>query len=89
MDDALGVSGRKPIRDLAPDRQNLTERERQVLGALAEGRTSKEIAARLVLSTKTVENHRARILEKLQVANTAAAIGLAYQQGLVDTTNQP
>jgi DNA-binding NarL/FixJ family response regulator len=64
---------------------NLTERERQVLGALAEGRTSKEIAARLVLSTKTVENHRARILEKLQVANTAAAIGLAYQQGLVDT----
>ena len=67
----------------------LTERERQVLGALAAGRTSKEIAARLALSTKTVENHRARILEKLQVANTAAAIGLAFQQGLVDTTNQP
>jgi DNA-binding NarL/FixJ family response regulator len=67
----------------------LTERERQVLAELAAGRTSKEIAQRLGLSTKTVENHRARILEKLQVANTAAAIGLAFQQGLVDTTNQP
>ena len=62
----------------------LSGRERQVLGELAEGQTSKEIARRLGLSPKTVENHRARILEKLGVANTAAAIGLAFQQGLVD-----
>ncbi len=61
----------------------LTERERQVLSLLAEGSTSKEVAQRLGLSTKTVENHRARILEKLGVANTAAAIGLAFQQGLI------
>ena len=82
--------GRERHADLLSGRERerhgdlLTERERQVLGALAEGRTSKEIAARLVLSTKTVENHRARILEKLGVANTAAAIGLAFRRGLVD-----
>ena len=61
----------------------LTEREREILALLAEGATSKEIAQRLRLSTKTVENHRANILDKLGVANTAAAIGLAYQQGLI------
>ncbi|HEU5330223.1 MAG TPA: response regulator transcription factor [Thermomicrobiales bacterium] len=63
----------------------LTERERQVLNLLAEGSTSKELAQRLGLSTKTIENHRARILEKLGVANTAAAIGLAAQHGLLST----
>ena len=61
----------------------LTERERSVLALLADGATSKEIARQLGLSTKTIENHRARILEKLGVSNTAAAIGLAYQHGLI------
>jgi DNA-binding NarL/FixJ family response regulator len=62
----------------------LSGRERQVLGLLAEGATSKEVAQRLGLSVKTVENHRARILEKLDAANTAAAIGLAHRHGLLD-----
>ena len=66
----------------------VTERERQILRLLADGATSKEIAQRLGLSTKTVENHRARILEKLGASNTVAAIGLAYQQGLIDRTEQ-
>jgi DNA-binding NarL/FixJ family response regulator len=61
----------------------LTDRERQVLNFLAGGATSKELAQRLGLSTKTVENHRSRILEKLGVANTAAAINLAAQRGLL------
>ena len=62
----------------------LSAREREVLGLLAGGATSKEAARRLGLSAKTVENHRSRILEKLQAANTVAAIGLAHQQGLLD-----
>ncbi len=63
----------------------LSGREREVLGLLAEGATSKEVAGRLGLSVKTVENHRARILEKLGTANTAAAVGFAHQHGLLDS----
>ena len=70
--------GRGPATDA------LSGRERQVLGLLAEGLTSKEVGQRLGLSVKTVENHRANILEKLGVANTPAAIGLAHRHGLLD-----
>jgi len=70
-------------KDDEASRQSLTERELQVLTMLAHGSTSKEIAHDLVLSVKTVENHRARILEKLDAVNTAAAIGRAYQLGLM------
>lgn len=72
-------------RDRERDRRAglLTERERQILGLLAEGCTSKEVAQRLGLSTKTVENHRARILVKLGVVNTAAAISQGSQLGLL------
>lgn len=62
----------------------LTERERQVLVLLASGETSKEIAHRLGLSAKTVDNHRARILQKLGVTNTAAAISYGYEQNLIE-----
>ena len=61
----------------------LTERERQVLSLLASGATSKEIARRLGLSAKTIDNHRARILQKLGVTNTAAAISHAYERNLI------
>lgn len=63
--------------------QSLTDRELGVLSMLAHGATSKEIAQDLGLSVKTVENHRARILEKLDAVNTAAAIGRAYELGLM------
>ncbi len=63
--------------------QLLSDRELQVLWMLAHGATSKEIAADLDLSVKTVENHRARILEKLDAVNTAAAIGKAYELGMM------
>jgi DNA-binding NarL/FixJ family response regulator len=70
-------------KDHEETRQSLTEREVQVLTMLAHGGTSKEIAHDLVLSVKTVENHRARILEKLDAVNTAAAVGRAYELGLM------
>ena len=66
----------------------LSGRERQVLGLLAAGATSKEVARRLGLSVKTVDNYRARILDKLDVVNTAAAIGLAHRDGLLDHAGQ-
>jgi DNA-binding NarL/FixJ family response regulator len=70
-------------RGAMPARETLSEREREVLQLLAEGATSKEIAAALGLKPKTVENHRARILDKLGVANSAAAVRTALAHGLV------
>ncbi|WP_425043556.1 LuxR C-terminal-related transcriptional regulator [Primorskyibacter sp. S87] len=52
--------------------QPLTQREREVFSLLGEGKTSKEIARELSLSYRTVEVHRARLLKKFGVSNTAA-----------------
>ena len=65
-------------------RYQLSGPERQVLGLLAAGLTSQEVGRRLELSEKTVEHHRAQILEKLGAADIAAAIGLAHRHGLLD-----
>jgi DNA-binding CsgD family transcriptional regulator len=61
----------------------ITERERQVLQLLADGRSNKEIAARLGLSPNTVKTHVARLFEKLQVTRRTEAIQLARELGLV------
>ena len=67
----------------APTVEALSAREQEILRHLAEGATSKEIAVILGLAPKTVENHRARILDKLGVANSAAAVRTALAQGLL------
>ncbi len=61
----------------------ITERERQVLQLLADGRSNKEIAARLGVSPNTVKTHVARLFEKLQVGRRTEAIQLARELGLV------
>ncbi len=61
----------------------ITERERQVLQLLADGRSNKEIAARLRVSPNTVKTHVARLFEKLQVGRRTEAIQLARELGLV------
>lgn len=61
----------------------ITERERQVLQLLADGRSNKEIAAQLGLSPNTVKTHVARLFEKLRVARRTEAIQLARELGLV------
>lgn len=65
-------------------RPELSKREREVLQLLARGNTSKGIALELNVGIKTVETHRAKILKKLGVSNSAAAITLAHQHGLLD-----
>lgn len=57
--------------------QRLTGREHQVFELLAEGRTNKEIARSLDISPRTVEIHRARVMEKLEVRTLAELIRLA------------
>jgi DNA-binding CsgD family transcriptional regulator len=61
----------------------ITERERQVLQLLADGRSNKEIAAQLGVSPNTVKTHVARLFEKLRVARRTEAIQLARELGLV------
>lgn len=60
----------------------LTQREREVLQLLAEGRTTKQIALRLHISPKTVEAHRLRVMNKLQIDTVAQLTKYAIQQGL-------
>jgi DNA-binding CsgD family transcriptional regulator len=60
----------------------LTKREKQILGLLATGLISKQIADKLYISTNTVNTHRQRIIEKLNVANTAEAINYFARIGL-------
>ena len=60
----------------------LTDREREVLGLIAQGHNNEEIARQLVLSPKTVRNHITNIFSKLQVADRAQAIVRAREAGL-------
>lgn len=62
----------------------LTAREREVFHLIVEGLTTKEIARRLDISAKTAENHRARVLDKLAVRNTAELVRYAVRKGLLD-----
>lgn len=67
--------------DIVPD--PLTPRERQVLQLVAEGKTSKESACLLNISTKTAETHRARIMEKLDIHEVAGLVRYAIRRGLI------
>ncbi len=61
--------------------KRLTPRETQVMELVSSGRTNKEIASSLTLSTKTVEVHRARIMEKLKVRSVADLVRLRVASG--------
>ncbi len=85
---AIDISDRKRSF-FAPDEESvrmvfsLTERERQVLVLIADGKSTKEAAARLGISYKTADSHRSRILEKLGVHETASMVRYAIRAGLV------
>ena len=61
----------------------LTDRERQVLQLIAEGKTTKEIAVILGVSVKTAESHRSSLMSKLDVHSTAEVVRYAIRRGLV------
>jgi DNA-binding NarL/FixJ family response regulator len=61
----------------------LTPRELQVLKLIAEAHTSKEIAAELVISVKTVERHRQNILDKLGMSDRVELTRYAIRRGLI------
>jgi DNA-binding NarL/FixJ family response regulator len=65
----------------------LTEREREILAYIADGQTNADIAAKLVISMKTVRNHVSNIFSKLQVADRAQAAIRAREAGLGGSTS--
>jgi DNA-binding NarL/FixJ family response regulator len=66
---------------LSPD--PLTSRERQVLQLVSEGKSTKEVAAVLGVSLKTAESHRTRLMQKLDIHETASLVRYAIRRGLV------
>lgn len=63
--------------------EGLTDRQREILQLIAEGRSTKEIAHALDLSVKTVETHRARIMERLNIHDVPGLVRFAIRSGLI------
>jgi len=71
----------RPVPDDPFDR--LTDRERQIFQLIVDGGTSAKIAEQLCISQKTVENHRTRLMEKLDIHSTAELLRYAARRGLI------
>lgn len=81
-----GISRTLADYHLQQDRTNadpLTDRERQVLQLVAEGKTMREVSGLLNVSVKTVESHRTRLMRKLDLHNTAGLVRYAIRSGLI------
>ena len=81
---ALAEQMQNPDRTVDDPYGRLTAREREVFHLVVEGMTTKEIARRLDISVKTAENHRARVIAKVGVRNTAELVRYALRRGLLD-----
>jgi DNA-binding NarL/FixJ family response regulator len=76
-----------PVREAKvfdDDYSSLTPREQEVMRMLAEGASPKEVGSRLYISPKTVENHRANIMKKLNLKGTMELVRYAARIGLID-----
>lgn len=63
--------------------ESLTPRQREILQLLAEGQNTKQIALSLNISAKTVETHRAQLMNRLQIHNIAGLVRYAIRSGLI------
>ena len=70
-------------RGLTDSYHLLTDREKEVLHLLAEGRSNKEVASQLDLGVSTVETHRANLMQKLNLHNTAEIVLYAVRKGII------
>lgn len=77
--DALARPADRPVAAAS----QLTEREREVLTLIAEGLSSKEIAQKLGVSLKTIESHRANLMDKLDIHKVSGLVRFAIRAGLV------
>lgn len=66
-----------------PEKRSLTKRETEIVRLVADGFKNREVAEKLQISVKTVETHRANIMNKLALRNLAELIRYAIQKGWV------
>lgn len=81
-----GISGtvvRQMLNKDATRVELLTLRERQVLQLIAEGNSTKQVSTQIGISVRTGESHRSRIMEKLDIHETAGLVRYAVRQGLI------
>jgi DNA-binding NarL/FixJ family response regulator len=71
------------VKDLDPELDKLTKREREVLQHIARGYTYREVGEQLFISTKTVENHMSAVLRKLQLSNRRELTRWAQDRDLI------
>ena len=74
---------RRRVAEQPDPLDRLTPRHREVLQLIAEGKTTKEIASRLKLSVKTVETHRAQLMDRLDIHDVAGLVRFAIRVGLI------
>jgi DNA-binding NarL/FixJ family response regulator len=77
------LEGKKGVKKPSSSWETLTQRERQVLKLIAEGYKNREIADYLCVSVKTVEKHRANLMQKLDLHSASALTAFAIERGLV------
>jgi DNA-binding NarL/FixJ family response regulator len=70
--------------DWKQPRNPLTVRERQVLQLIAEGKSTKDVASLLGISAKTAESHRTKLMQKLDIHETASLVRYAVRRGIVE-----
>ena len=78
------VNELKKILEIAPSRDVLTVREKEVLKLLAEGKSNKETGAALSISSRTVDSHRASIMHKLNLRSLSDLVHFAIRNKIVD-----
>ena len=78
------LGGTPPERQQLSAGVTLTAKEREILQLVAEGNSTKEIAAALNVSTKTIETHRQNIMDKLDIRSIAELTKFAIREGLTD-----
>jgi len=83
IDEYLDQKAPSPSLSEEDNWDNLTERQREVLRLLAQGYTNQQVAEQLCVSVKTIETHRAHILEKLNLKSRADLIHYALRKGLL------
>ena len=77
------IQGKKPLEG-TPEKSRITDREREVVQLLAEGKSSKEVAAVLGISVRTVETHRAAIMKKLGLKSFSELIRYAVRNKIIE-----